>query len=202
MAFPVTRILDDFNRADEGPPMTGWVTANAPGHKVLSNQMAPHGSGAVSSWNTQYPARQEMFLTYAVVPPTGDGTGLIVRLEDPADFFSDSYAVYTFTQAGAGNDFVQFWKAVAGVSTQLGADVALPSDMVNGDQYGLRAVGNTLSFFQNGSQVDTRTDSEITSAGYLAHYDGGNTARVDDFGGGPFRALPICHPTIPALLAR
>jgi hypothetical protein len=42
--FPAVSVIDDFNRADEGPPPTGWTNWFNDGFVVSGNQLAPNNT--------------------------------------------------------------------------------------------------------------------------------------------------------------
>ena len=188
MGYPITNVLDDFNRADTGPPPSGsWTTSYSGGHLVASNVCAVSGvSGGASSWSTQFKANQEVYFTLSTLPVAGEGLALNLRLQTVSDYFSDNYQLDLIVVVGGSNDVLRISKSVSTVFTQLGADIALGADLATSDVVGLRAVGSTIETFRNGASVATRTDSDVTAAGYVGIYSGGVVSRVDDFGGGGF----------------
>ncbi len=203
MAFPATPLLDTFNRSDEGPPPSAsWVTNFSSGNEVFSNECRADGVDGGSSWNTQFQPAQEVWGTLAAVPADGGGATTLIRLQDPADFLSDHYETTYVKNAGATNDIIVVYKAVLGVFTQLGSDIALGADLAAGDHLGTRAVESTLDIYLNNTAVAQRLDSDVTTAGYIGIYQGDTTSRLDNFGGGNFVGPPFQTRPNPTVLAR
>ncbi len=186
MAFPTTGILDNFNRANEGPPpSTNWTNI-LNGLKVVSNQCKGNVGSAdnISRWNaTQFGPDAE---AYATVIETADGTGareidIYVRADadrNPSYFLSiDPY-----------NETLSLWrKNAAGSAFQIG--ISRSRNIVNGETYGLEIVGTTLSVYVKPSGgswtfLFSETDTNITAAGYVGLNVYGTNMIVDDFGGG------------------
>jgi len=184
MAFPVTGILDPFTRADTGPPPSGsWTTSTGTGHKVVSNTCAPDTGGSGSVWSAaQFAATQEVYATISTMVPAGQTFTLVVRQVTAANYLSNHYEIACVP--AAGNGVIQVWKRVGGVWTQLGADINTGADWANGDVFGLRAVGNVLEVYRNGTLLATRTDTDISGGGYIGLWNGEVTCRWDNFGGG------------------
>lgn len=185
LLFPSAAILDNFNRANEGPPPSAsWVNSLSQGLKVLNNTAVPDTSGDGSSWNTSFAANQEAFLDLATqVPGNGDSINLGVRLQTASDYLSDHYEVNA--RPAAGNDQYQVWKRAGGSWTQLGADIDLGGEVSTGDQIGIEANGTTITLYLNGASQGTRTDSSVSGTGYLTvAVEAPSGEAIDDFGGG------------------
>lgn len=200
MAFPVTRILDTFNRADE-EPITGWTDSSGDGLRVSSNLCLAGtgvGTGGSASWGVSFAVNQEGYFTWSTITAPGtDAIYVYLRLQTDSDYLSDHYETEFVTASGANNDVVAFWKRVGGVWTQLGADTALGTDYVIGDQLGGRIIGSEITAWRNGVQVGSRTDTDITLAGFIGLYVGDPLTTADDFGGGAFTGIPLEYPVHP-----
>lgn len=202
MGHQITRLLDDFNRADEGPPPSAsWVASLNGGLQVVSNECAAVIGDEAASWNTLYLADQEFFVTISVPPPTGQYVVVYARLVTATDWNSNQYQIDMIATGGA-SDTVQFWKRFSGVWTQLGSDISLSPNIAIGDQVGIRLVGTDISAHYNEDNIGSRTDSDITGAGYGGLYISETTARLDDFGGGAFTSLPKRQQPNPAIISR
>lgn len=188
MPFPITSVLDNFNRANEGPqPSASWVASTGTGLKVVNNVCVPDVTtlDQSSTWNTQFPADQEVFLTIAAVPADGTNLGMVLRLQTATNSASDHYEVNALGVAGANNDVLTVYRRLSGVNTQLGTDIALGVDFAIGNTFGMRINGTELRVYFNGAEVATRTDSEIPGSGYIAAgIEANSGAQLDDFGGG------------------
>jgi len=181
-----TSVLDTFNRSNTGPPPSAsWdypVASGEGGLKVVSNALAPNASGSPCSsyWKTAFGAPCEV---YATITNNAGIFELYCRLSDVETSNQDGYGIYIDPANG-----VVIFKIVNGTYTQLGD--AVSATISNGHKYGLTAIGTTLTLWRDTgsgwSSVTTRTDSSITSGGYIGAliYSAGGTARLDDFGGG------------------
>lgn len=195
MAFPVTKILDNFNRADEGPPpSSSWTNTELGGIAVIGNLVGSPAGDAQSNWNTSFDARQECFATLKAVPPNGQGISQIVRNVSVSLNATNHYEVFWVSQAAA-NDVAQIYK-YNGSYVQLGADVSLGGEMAVDDVLGIRVVGTTIEVFRNGVSIASRTDGDVTGAGFLGLYFSEESARMDDFGGGSLRGPPFMEPRV------
>lgn len=192
--FPVTPLLDDFDRPDEqspGGPM--WIATVAPefpdseGIWVI-NQKAASGDiteSAASAWGELFGQDQEAYFQYGDTPGTRAGMGPSVRVQDPTDRQSDQYLVFFYQLEEPNRSQVRIWKRTAGEWINI-ASTFIDSDLVAGDQIGLRAVGARITAFFNGIPIlEVFDDDPILQPGYLQLYVGddvGHTA--DNFGGG------------------
>lgn len=170
-AFPTVAIKDTCVRADTGPPPSGsWVTSNNSGHKVVSNVCVSAGGASTgnqaSSWNTSYGPDMEVEAKVSTLPSDAGYGDVYVRLQTAADQTTDQYQFDFTVVAGASNDTMEMWKRVSGVWTQLGATISLGADVAVGDRWGGRIVGSGLEIYLNRTSKGTRTDSDITTAGY------------------------------------
>jgi len=204
MPFPVTRVLDDFGRADEGPPPSAqWVTSLGDGLEVKGNNCGTDDAvtGGGGSWNTSFGANQECFTTITVVPPVGTSVNLRIRTVTAADRDSDHYEIDILAVAAA-NDVAQFWKRASGVWTQLGPDVDLGGNITAGEEYGIRGIGTNLEGFRTGVSLGTRSDSDVTGGGFIGVELADVLIRIDNFGGGSFTGFPFPTRPNPAILSR
>src|SRR5512139_3914486 len=197
-AFPTTPVLDDFNRANEGPPPSAsWATFTGSGHKVLSNAMVPAAADvSLSRRGTSFGAEAEIFATIATWPAQVD---LFIKL-------SGTYATRTGYQVNANGSSTQIYKVVGGTPTQLGATDASVT-WGNGDAIGFAYVGSTLTVYRRPSGsttwavVTTRTDTALQgNTGYIGIETVNNSTYViDDFGGGTYVAPEVDPDPSPAI---
>lgn len=184
MAFPVNGILNDFNQANEGPPITGWANIVS-GLIVSSNVCAPSGSGNRSGYRTTIltAADCEVYATISAVPSANRNMTLLARLHNISGSSIDGYGL-RFNKL-SGTDTLQIVRVDGGVLTNLGS--AISQELVVGNKFGLEIVGGTLTaYVDTGSgwtAVGSATDSTYSVAGYLG-IDIGGTGTLDDFGGG------------------
>jgi hypothetical protein len=196
MAFPTTGVLDDFNRAD-GVVGSAWtknpMNSGADDLEIVSNRVRPATpTDSEVYWNANtFGPDSEVYWTVVTQPAGTENAGSFgrMRLVDPSASSStvDGYSVEFYD--GASNFIFRVDNAV---QTQLGATIV--NAFSSGVQVGGSVVGSTISVFENGVAIDTRTDSAYTAAGYisLGGYDSATrTLRLDDFGGGTFVPDPV-----------
>lgn len=192
MPFPSAPILDNFNRANEGPPMTGWTAFGSIGLKVLTNQCAPFDTADNSGyWTTAMTSSDvECYVTIATHPIAGGETAVFARHNPAGGGAYGSYYQVSHLPV-AGTDTVVIYRVDASVATTL---ATFNQELAAGNKLGIRCIGSTIEawVFTSGAwkMLGWVADSTYTGAApndKLALYNGGNGgsgARYDDFGGG------------------
>jgi len=183
MPFPTTPILDNFDRADEGPPpSSSWsypVYATAAGEKVVSNQAGSDvDTAATAYWNSETFLNVEVYGTVAAVSTHY----LFARIQQPGVSTVDGYML-----VGSGFN-VQVYRLDNGVATAIGA-TGISSTLSAGQGRGMSIIGDEIQILRRvGESWDlslTRTDITYQSAGYIGlGHASGTVSRWDDFGGG------------------
>lgn len=186
-SFPLTPILDNFNRTNEGPPpSTKWTNnyGGTDGQKVVSNALAyssgNYGEDAVN-WNQGGSFTDvEVYITLSTLPSNGNGFALFARTDN---LFNNSYSLF-WTYNSGGTDTVTLRKHVSGSGSTLGTD---NFELTTGDKLGLSIVGTSLKVWKYTSGawslVRTVVDSSL-STGVIGVYQTDTGERLDDFGGG------------------
>ncbi|HKR58874.1 MAG TPA: fibronectin type III domain-containing protein [Pyrinomonadaceae bacterium] len=186
--FPTTSILDNFNRANAGPPPSsnwaGPIQLAFPGLKVDTNTCLPIAAGGQGYWSAaSFGPDQE---AYAKVPTFGNSyEGVWLRVSNPNTFNVTGYVVH-FYKAGFGTNTIRVFRLNNSSSgTQLGADI--PQTIADGDSIGASIVGNVITvYYKIGSgawtSLGTRIDNTYSSSGRIGLEIGAGSA--DDFGGG------------------
>lgn len=197
MGFATTSILDDFNRANEGPPpSSNWsgITTTTNTLKVTSNQLDVdstdiYGFGS-AYWNpASFGADSEAYLTIATKPTDGAGNLRVgARMAGVGDIFTFTGYFYFFEPA-AGTDTIKITRIdTGGVETVLGATIS--QEVAAGEKLGLEVIGTTIKVFHNSgsgwSDISSggRTDATYGSAGRIGLLSNDITSNYDDFGGG------------------
>lgn len=189
MAFPENGILDDFNRGDEGPPMTGWGDL-INGLVVSSNACTLSAAGANTSYYDTILTDDdcEVYFTITVAPTTNRNVVVYARLKDVGSSATVDGYLMRYTE---GTDILQIARLDNGSETVLGADIS--QSLTDGDKMGLEIVGDTLTAYVDTgggwTSVGSRTDSTYADAGYIGAGIGGN-GTIDDFGGGGLSGAP------------
>lgn len=196
MPFPVTSLLDDFNRANEGPPpSSNWTNnfdAGTPGgFKVVSNQCTANSLPCESYWSAaQFGPNMEVWATFAAVPTTGS-LGMYVRIQSAGTGSCDSYGIIAVKATGGPTgDTVKIYRMDNAVHTQLGATITRA--FAAGDSFGVRIIGSTIEAWYKASAgswtlLGSRTDSTYSGNGYLGLMNATNAFTLDDFGGGTIK---------------
>lgn len=179
MGFPTVPIVDDFNRADEGPPPSSNWTALVNGFTVASNQMAVDvgGSDNITGWNVTTFTNVDTFIFL----PTVDGTWAIGLIN------TATVDGYLFRYDGAGDIFLE--RVDSGVP---GATLATTSHTpANGNGYGYRRINNSHSgwlytggAWQSTPLLDGGSDSTHSGALTAVVIASSSAWRGDDFGVG------------------
>ena len=162
MAFPETSIIDDFNRDNEGPPLSsdwteiGYATG---GLKVSSNECVPEDAGSCLEYYNvaTYGPNCEVYVTDHVL---GFKNAVLNRLQSPDTAETDGYILEA--DENAAPDVLKLSRLDDGVRTLLGASIeqVLDSD----DKFGIESVGDTHTvYFDDGGagwgSLGSRTDS-------------------------------------------
>lgn len=188
MAFgDYATLLDNFNRADQGPPpSTDWTTL-LNGHNILSNLVRGNNGSAsnVSLWDiATYGADVEAYLSIPTLVADGENVEVYARMTTLVGATVDGYLARWNRVSGASNDTLQLYSVTNGVATKLGADIAT-QEMTAGDKLGIEIIGTTISLYTytGGAWTNkgSRTDSTYSAAGYVGIGCVGNTGRFDDF---------------------
>ena len=201
-SFPTTGILDNFNRANEGPPpsanWTGPVQTGEEGLRVTSNECDQPAGGTAGSgvWVGTFGPGSECFSTIAAVPTTnGNGQAHFVRVVDPNTAGVDGYLpAYINLGGGIYRDYYTY-RLDNNAYTQLGVTVT-GTTLGVGDDIGGAIIGSTLRTYRRvgvglwtEEDSTSRTDSTYTAAGRIGmRLD--NTCIADDFGGGTVTLFP------------
>lgn len=191
MAFPTTSVLDDFNRANVGPPPSAsWgatVVFSGVGadHRVISNQVGKANTGFHALyWNTPFGDNEEVFMDVAVLPSVGEQIAfLLVRLSAPGGT-TDGYGLAIARAAGA--DTWDFYRIDDNAQNLLSG---VTQEVAAGDSIGFAIVDDELQAWYKPAagawtMLGTETDATYTDGGYIGFESQGNVARFDNFGGG------------------
>lgn len=192
MAFPTTGILDDFNRSDEGPPPSAnWgddpYNADEPGLEVVSNQVRGSAWELCSSyWSAgMFGEDSEVYVTVVDLPYDNTEIGLGCRIQNPDSATINGYFL-DIVHYTSDSDEWRLYRIVNDVWTVLGSMVE--QNLAAGNKIGLEAIGGTIKgyLYSGGSwnEIISRTDSNVTGAGYVALTIQNADRDCDDFGGG------------------
>jgi len=208
VTFPTTGTLDDFNRANTGPPpSSNWSTDvrgfGDQGMKVASNVCVPNSGASPAStwWNPgTFAAAQECLVKINALLTSGQNAGLFARIVGPGGAGPDSYQVDWLYSSGA-TDTIAIQRMDNGVFTQLGASIS--QDFSAGDSIGIECNGSTIAAYRKPSagswgSIGNRTDSTYSAAGYIGMYFESAAGSFEDFGGGAIVADPF--PPVPGVV--
>lgn len=189
-SFPTTSVLDNFNRANEGPPPSaswGGVIQTGNGMRVASNKVVINTAGIASAyWGTTYGPDTEVFVT--IQATVTDRFCVFVRLASVGGASPTGYFVW----ANSTNNTLGIFRMDGGVGTrtQLGTDIS--QTVSQGDSLGMSIVGSTIKIYYKvgvgaWTLKDTQNDATYSAAGKIGimAIDGSdNNGDMDDFGGG------------------
>jgi hypothetical protein len=197
--FPTTGILDDFNRANQGPPPSASWANFRPNGLIVQNQAVTGATQQVENkdhWAATPAADQEVYITIASIPDpnAGEYFEVLGRL-DPVAY--TGYSVYGgFVGVDGVMQIIRYddefnWTALA---TYLG----LPKFT----KIGLQIIGDVLSawYYFGGAWVlaGSVTDNTYTGGKIGLLISASNTFPVgEDFGGGSYApCTPLTSATI------
>lgn len=203
MAFPTAGLVDDFNRANTGPPPSGSWSNDAEGQgvsglKVVSNQLVASANFATGYWSAgTFGPDSEVYIQAITV----GAIKLYLRLATPGTATADGYIVQQSSTTLA------FYRMDNGIPTQLGSTPTVTALSAN-DQFGGDMVGSTLTAYSNlggagWASLDTRSDATYSAAGNIGAGISSTASAWDNFSGGtiaagaapvlarPFDAIPF-----------
>lgn len=191
MTAPTTPIRDDFNRTDSTNMGSDWAEGDILGipnttGQIVGNQYTSTtaNTGVIRYTPSTYGPDCEAYCDVPVIPPSGQWIGIFLRGSTGAS--GDGYVLEVYNDGGSPD--VYLFRVDNTAFTQLGA--AVTNGVANGDALMIRAVGSTITAHRRQSGVwsiiMTRTDLTYNVAGSIGAYVNGNTARLDDFGGGTY----------------
>lgn len=195
MGAPRLPVLDDFNRANTGPPPSAnWAAmpflAAFSAHKVVTNQAVAGGAGnnAASWWSAQDfgPDCEAVIDAITLTPTPDDYVSLYARA-----FSSGGFNGYELAHNKDGSDTWVISSYTADVATQIGASAT--QSVANGASIGLVVVGSTIEGWYKApagswSLVMTRTDTTYGGAGKVGWYHYRAASTFDNFAGGTLLA--------------
>lgn len=183
-SFPVNSVIDNFNRANEGPPPSaswGGIWENGSVGLVVTGNTCSNASNAngTSYWGTSFGPDVEAFVT---ITAFGSYQGVAARLAGTLGSSPNGY----YVQAESSN-VVTLFRVDGGSFVQLGASFS--QTISNGDKLGISVVGTTVTaYYKAGAGAWTalgnRTDSTYSAAGKVGLRSSGTSVVLDDFGGG------------------
>ncbi len=197
--FPITSILDNFNRANENPLANGtWTCPMIGGFanlQIVSNQVDSSGGGDGSCyWSAaSFGADAEAYVTISTLPSAPDCVTLMARTSgENSSSFNGYQAVYCAV-SGANNDTftLRRWLNASFVAIASGIQEASA-----GDSIGIEVIGTTVRMLYkpaagSWTQILSTTNSEVSGSGHVGLSVNGQTARVDDFGGGTYTGAGV-----------
>lgn len=189
MGYPTnTTLLDNFNRSNETPATTNWLSPSysgeATGFNLASNQIDFAVGGGAACYNVRpYNADCEVWAKIVQVPASG-----YVEIRARMQGVGGPVAASDYYSVRLNSDFsLETFVVVDNTPTSIGW---ASQSFSNGDRIGLRIVGNMIvSYYGNGAGTvwQFRTvaiDTSITSGGYIGLASNDGAVNVDDFGGG------------------
>lgn len=195
--FPITPVLDDFNRPDEAPP-TNWTASIPASLGIVSQELAcifAPGSDVVGYYDVQtFGPDCENRIDLIAVPE--DGGQFFLYIRESADYgATDGYYIAVYRD-DAGDDTITL--VHARTSTILGTCIIT---LQAGDSFGLRCMGNYIDVWYKPvggiwSPAIATMSSLSVGAGYFGVFVQASTTRLDNLGGGtlltPYNSIFTC----------
>lgn len=193
MAFPTTGVIDDFTRADTGPPPSANWSANpdgavSPQFKVVSNQMVPNAANPWMTWNVaDYGPDCEARIDLATLPNATEVIELELRLVSVGTSGIDGYLADVRPSDGR----VRIFKLTNDTGSVL--TTVTTAAWNAGDGFGFEVTGTattTLTVYRRVSGTwssyasTTDSSSPFTAAGRIGVFASDVDGAYDNFGGG------------------
>lgn len=204
-AFPATSILDNFNRADEGPPpssnwkpWTGNVDVTGNDLRVKDNtlQLRAGDNGWTDDFwdNSTFGPDCEVYCTIDNCSGANAGLEFWARLSKTVDPFPDltGYKLRVTVSSGWFLYRLNSWSS----NTIL---ASAGDNLTTSEKIGLSLIGSAITVHKRvggvWSVVTSVTDGTFGSAGYIGvGLHQGSSIALDDFGGGT--VVPVSAPAI------
>lgn len=167
MAFPTTGVLDDFNRANVGPPPSAnWTSSVGSGHKVASNVMVGQATGAQrgSYWSAaSFGGAQEAYGQVTVKLNNNNDMSFELRISSPGA----SQSCYRVTMwQRTGNDEFNAYRVVSGTQTGIGSTYVPGVEFAANDWWGARVYA-----ISGGTRIEVYHKPSAGSWGLLTYWD-------------------------------
>ncbi len=183
MAFPLTAVIDDFNRANGAIGGNYTIPTGVGSMNVSSNTAVAAAANAIAIRNTLSYQAVEVYATLSTKPADGNVALLFWRtVQVGAATTIDGYILRITAVAGAGNDTIMVQSMTNGVPTTIGATIT--QEISAGDVLGIRMIGSSIEVFRNGTSLGTRSDSTYTATGQIGIGLSATSGAWDNFGGG------------------
>lgn len=136
-------LRDDFNRANEGPPPTGWTAWLSTGLKVDANQLAPADTGDNGGYyNTAMSgANVEAYITIAAPTVNGGENAISARCEPTGAGFNGTRYTVNYIPGASGTGVVRLSRSADLTGTLLDTTNI---NLTAGDKLGIRCYQSTI----------------------------------------------------------
>ncbi len=183
VAFPVTPLLDNFNRANSTKIGASWAGSKS-GYRIAAGRLDVGTTSDIYWKAARFGENQEAYVTLTAIDPAATEIGLILKAQS-----------YTGLGAGLVEVFysprdrtVQVWT----YTTRLGwqqQGPSISSTFVNGDRFGARVYSSgRVEVYRNATligQWNIAAWRYVAAVGYVGIFTlQASNALLDDFGGG------------------
>lgn len=200
MAFPTTDILDDFNRANEGPPPSGsWNTPSGYGGCLVDSNQVRGNSASFNQclWSAEQFNDSEAYLQINQLTP-GEHASICFDWSTPD--FGSGYQVLVFLDSGTPT--IEIYRIDTGAPTLLGTAIPVPTFDANDAIGAYHRPDGIIEIWTRisgvWSELTTRNDSTYSS-GYAGIIIFGNNSFADNFGAGTHSEDQPAPPENPTL---
>lgn len=207
--FPSVSVRDDFDRANSGTLGAGWTELFPDVFSISSNEaLAPSsGSGFARATysDTKVQVDHEAYATWTTLSTAnGYATMLVFGATDLTT--NNQYRVRANRTSGS-NTTVEV-RRIDGVGgeTVIMSGVDLGIESVDGNSFGVRVSGTTISVYWKWTdgiwyRIGQFTDSNLSSlpsTGVYVGMGGVGPSSINNFGAGPFVGQPVQSPPTPS----
>jgi hypothetical protein len=187
MSFPVSTVLDEFNRANGGLGTNWEAASNLKALRIINEECASIESGEESGalWKETFSEKQASFVTTKIIS-TKTYYELYLR------YTAATESLYLFEIEGSST--LRLAKVIKGVYSVIASTTA--TSFSSGDVFGFTIEGTNLKAwhgktFSELSLVGEETDISVIGSGKIGLGMTGTTSRADNFGGGAIGPIEI-----------
>jgi hypothetical protein len=193
--FPLTSLLDNFNRASLGSTdwQTPWLNFAGSFSIASSTILAPSSTSSAGGWKTVCGPDCEAWVQVPTLPAAGQYIGVVLRGSTISNVSGSSRYDLRLTPSTSS---WQINRVVTGTPTAIGT---FTHALSAGDWIGLRSIGGVISAYWSSDGVnwvlvgivDDSGAGFATTPGYIGVQtnDSTDTVRFDNFGGGSTGAI-------------
>lgn len=203
--FPSVSVRDDFNRT-ASTLGTSWTELLPDTFSAANAAVAPSTGGAFARAiynDTQLQTSHEVYATWNTLPTNTGGFNTMLSFAGTDLTANNQYRIRFSATSGSNSQVDVVRIDSGGSSTTIMSAVDLGIEAVDGNSFGVRVSGSTISVYWKWTdgvwyRIGEFTDSNLpASGGVYGGISGVGGVVIDDWGAGPFVDQPTQEPPTP-----